>query len=170
MAKRKKDEKTGHEPWDSARHVWLAGLGALSAAGEEGEKLFRSLVDRGEKVEERVRGNAKQARRKAEATRAKAARALDGLESAFDERVASLLGRLGVPTRDEVAALGRKVERLTKVVDGKRAGGAAGGAKRATKAKRAKTERKAKSAKRKPATGARKTARKKPASKRRRSG
>jgi len=33
------------------RNVWLAGLGALATVESEGNKLFRWLVERGEKFE-----------------------------------------------------------------------------------------------------------------------
>ena len=36
---------------ESARRVWLAGLGALAAAGEEGSKMFSRLVERGRDYE-----------------------------------------------------------------------------------------------------------------------
>ena len=36
---------------ESAQAVWLAGLGALAAAGEEGNKIFHQLVKRGEAAE-----------------------------------------------------------------------------------------------------------------------
>ena len=36
---------------DSVHRIWLAGLGALAAAEEEGNKLFSRLVDRGRDVE-----------------------------------------------------------------------------------------------------------------------
>ena len=38
---------------DTAHRIWLAGLGALAAAEEEGSKLFSRLVDRGRDVESR---------------------------------------------------------------------------------------------------------------------
>ena len=114
----KKQAQTSNEPWESAHRIWLAGLGALSAAGEEGEKLFRTLVDRGENLEKRVSAPAKKVRRKVADTRSRAGRAFEGIESAFDDRVTAILGRLGVPTRAEIAALGRKVDRLTRVVGG----------------------------------------------------
>ena len=41
---------------ESVNKVWLAGLGALALAEEEGSKLFKSLVKKGEEYE--VRGKA----------------------------------------------------------------------------------------------------------------
>jgi poly(hydroxyalkanoate) granule-associated protein len=36
---------------DSVHRIWLAGLGALAAAEEEGGKIFSRLVERGRDVE-----------------------------------------------------------------------------------------------------------------------
>ncbi len=33
---------------DSAQKIWMAGLGAVTMAGEEGTKLFKNLVEKGE--------------------------------------------------------------------------------------------------------------------------
>jgi hypothetical protein len=41
----------GAELKDSARHVWLAGIGALSKAKDGGGRLFDSLVQTGREVE-----------------------------------------------------------------------------------------------------------------------
>src|SRR5262245_42554636 len=38
---------------ESAHSVWLAGLGALAAARDEGDRLFRRLVERGRVVEDK---------------------------------------------------------------------------------------------------------------------
>jgi len=114
----KKQTNSGKEPWDSAHKIWLAGLGALSAAGEEGEKLFRTLIDRGERYEARVGEPVRKMRSHVKQARSRAGKTIESIETAFDDRVTSLLGRLGVPTRDEIAELARKVERLTRAVEG----------------------------------------------------
>jgi poly(hydroxyalkanoate) granule-associated protein len=118
----KKDPRTQHELWDSAHKIWLAGLGALSAAEEEGEKLFKTLVSRGEKYEHRVKEPVEKVSGTMKKARSRAGKTLESIESAVDDQVTSVLNRLGVPTRDEIAKLSRKVERLTQAVEGKRAG------------------------------------------------
>jgi hypothetical protein len=45
------DGYTGSTLSATVRQVWLAGLGALSQAGEGGEDLLRDLVHRGEEIE-----------------------------------------------------------------------------------------------------------------------
>ena len=44
---------------ESAHRIWLAGLGALAAAEQEGTKMFNRLVDRGRDVEAKGRTEAK---------------------------------------------------------------------------------------------------------------
>ena len=50
MAKKKGDRIEDLKT--SMEKVWLAGLGALSQAEKQGDKLFKSLVKRGKKYEE----------------------------------------------------------------------------------------------------------------------
>jgi len=111
---------------DTAHDVWLAGLGALAAAGDEGEKLFRTLVARGRKVEGKVVKPVDKAgstvRKTVKQVRTRAGKSLGSLQSAIDDSVSATLHTLGVPTRKEIAALSRRVERLTRAVDGKRNG------------------------------------------------
>jgi len=140
MAKRKVE--TQHELWDSAHRIWLAGLGALSTAEEEGEKLFKTLVSRGEKYEHRVKQPVKTVRGKVSKARARAGKTLEEMESVFDRQMTSVLSRLGVPTRDEISKLTRKVERLTRAVDNKRTRKTSG----RKKAKKTATKRTARSA------------------------
>jgi len=52
------DGYTGTTLSATVRQVWLAGLGALSQAGEGGEDLLRDLVHRGEEIEALGKGTA----------------------------------------------------------------------------------------------------------------
>ena len=49
MGKKKKSAE--NELKASVHKIWLAGLGALSAAGEGGSKLFQSLAEKGKELE-----------------------------------------------------------------------------------------------------------------------
>lgn len=101
---------------ESANRIWLAGLGAFAKTQEEGEKLFQSLVEEGEKVERHARETAeariKEAKGKVIEFRGKANQQLDRLEALFQERVATVLNRLGVPTQDDIQELTKRVEAL----------------------------------------------------------
>jgi poly(hydroxyalkanoate) granule-associated protein len=106
---------------DSVHRIWLAGLGALAAAEEEGVKLFSRLVDRGRDVESR--GKVEVDRVKAEAeklgaqVKSKAESAFENWGGKFDETLTSALHRLGVPTRDEIRNLTQRVEELNAKVE-----------------------------------------------------
>jgi len=106
---------------DNAHKIWLAGLGALQAAEEEGSKLFKNLVERGETFETRGRKSYEdvkdQVEDAAEKVKDRAESTWDKVEARLDDAVTSALGRLGVPSRDEIATLTRRVEELTAVVE-----------------------------------------------------
>ena len=118
------------EARDSVQNVFLAGLGALALAEEEGSKLFRDLVQKGEKVKlpslglDRVKavrddleGRAGQAtgavKGRIGSAQKQAEDTADKAEDRLQETVATVMKRLGVPTRDEVSELSASVERLT---------------------------------------------------------
>ena len=116
---------------DSAREIWLAGLGAFSVAQseggkmiEQGNKLFEKLVSEGVKLEKKTRNVAETAvgdikgevESKVGAVRKQAVDNWDKLESIFENRVARVLGQLGVPTADEVNKLSARVQTLSRKV------------------------------------------------------
>ncbi len=102
---------------ESAGRIWLAGLGALAAAEEEGGKLFRHLVERGESFE--TPGTVRTATRRAKDARSQAGSALGKVEEAFDQRLSSALHRIGVPTRREIEALSKRIENIQALIDAK---------------------------------------------------
>jgi poly(hydroxyalkanoate) granule-associated protein len=114
---------------DSAQQIWLAGLGAFALAGEEGNKLFKTLVRRGEGVEKGIEKLGKSRLDKvmdqATSLRADARQALGRLRRPLDNGMATALHRIGVPTHSEILALTKRVEALTHAVEkgknGKRA-------------------------------------------------
>ena len=95
---------------ESAHRIWLAGLGALAAAEEEGSKVFSRLVERGKDVESRSKQQVQDVKAKAES-------AWSGVGEKIDEKVAAALHRLGVPTREEISDLSRRVEELNRKVE-----------------------------------------------------
>jgi poly(hydroxyalkanoate) granule-associated protein len=151
---------------ESAREIWLAGLGAFSVAQaesgkmiEQGNKLFEKLVSEGVKLEKKTRNVAETAvgdikgevESKVGAVRKQAVDNWDKLENIFEGRVARVLGQLGVPTADDVNKLSARVQTLSNKVTAM-----------------SKTAKPAKAAAKKPAAkkpAARKTAVKKPAAK-----
>jgi poly(hydroxyalkanoate) granule-associated protein len=106
---------------DSAHKIWLAGLGALAAAEEEGVKVFNRLVDRGRDVESRGKGEVKEqvdrAKSQFDQAKAKAETTFESWSGKVDEAVTSALHRLGVPTREEIRTLTQRVEELNAKVE-----------------------------------------------------
>ncbi len=116
---------------DSARDIWLAGLGAFSFAQQEsgklieqGNKLFEKLVSEGSKLEKKTRNLAEDAvgdirggmESRVDSVRQQAVDNWDKLENIFEDRVARVLGRLGVPTADDVNKLSARVQKLSRQV------------------------------------------------------
>ncbi|MEE4376067.1 MAG: phasin family protein [Candidatus Competibacteraceae bacterium] len=119
-SKDKASEKQTFNMVDMARQIWLAGLGAFAKAEEEGGRVFEALVLEGEKVEAHTRKVAEdkmeEVKGKVEQVRGKATDTWDGLEQVFEDRVARVLNRLGVPTNDDVQDLAKRVEELNATV------------------------------------------------------
>ena len=116
---------------DSAREIWLAGLGAFSVAQtesgkmiEQGNKLFEKLVSEGVKLEKKTRDVAETAvgdikggvESKVGAVRQQAVDNWDKLENIFEDRVARVLGQMGVPTASDVNKLSERVQMLSRKV------------------------------------------------------
>ncbi len=106
---------------DTAHRIWLAGLGALAAAEEEGTKLFSRLVDRGRDVESRGKVEVDKVVDKAsevvDKAKAKAGSTWEDLGGKVDETITAALHRLGVPTREEIRTLTQRVEELNAKVE-----------------------------------------------------
>ena len=123
---------------DSAREIWLAGLGAFNVAQQEGgrileqgSKLFDNLVAEGSKVEKKARKDVEGAvgeirnemenrvegvRKQADLVRRQAVDNWDKLEKIFEERVARALAGLGIPSKEDVTNLSDKVQKLARQV------------------------------------------------------
>ena len=99
---------------ESAHRIWLAGLGALAAAGEEGTKVFDRLVDRGREYESRGR---EEARKQYEGARSSADDLWETWSGKLDDAVTKALHRMGVPSRDEIRTLTQRVEELNAKVE-----------------------------------------------------
>ena len=150
MTTKKQAEKDfKEETKENAERVWLAGLGALATAEEEGGKLFRGLVKKGEsyekkglaqfdKLKAKVEGAAETARDRAEEAWGKVEDKVEGVEDRLDDRVAVVLRKIGVPSKNEISTLTRRVEELTLLVE-KKLKPARRPAKRATPATRKST-------------------------------
>jgi len=123
---------------ESAREIWLAGLGAFNVAQQEsgrileqGSKLFEKLVAEGSKIEQKTRkevvgaigtlrgeveNRVEGVKHQADAVRKQASDNWDKLEKIFESRVARALSRLGIPNQEDISSLAEKVQKLAREV------------------------------------------------------
>ena len=122
MGKKKKREE--NELKASVQKIWLAGLGALSAAEEGGSKLFHVLVDKGQEFD---KGPVTKAKKTVEGAvkkvRDQAGKTFESLDTSIDAKIASALKKMGVPTQDEINKLARRVDRLDAMLEVKKPAG-----------------------------------------------
>ena len=107
-------KEMGKDFTGKARDIWLAGLGALSSVEEQGNKIFKNLVEKGTELEkkgkeqiESVYGKAKEEFNKVEGK----------VSKSIEDTVSDVLDKIGVPSRDEVNTLISKVDALAGKVD-----------------------------------------------------
>lgn len=119
---------------ETAQNVWLAGLGALTLAEDEGQKVFKALVKRGATMDTKNRkafsAIVKDVEAKVEVVKESVVDATSGtvgkfsagvekIGSGLESGMASVMHTLGVPTRGEIQTLTRKVDALTQSVERK---------------------------------------------------
>ncbi len=103
-----------------AHQVWLAGLGAMAKAQEQGSKAMEALMSDGLAFQRKSQAEAQQ--RLQEATERLSHLAsdfgqstsgrVDKLEHLFEERVAKALHRLGMPSLLDIQMLSERVAQL----------------------------------------------------------
>ena len=116
---------------EQLEHAFMAGLGALSNTQKAGSKAFDKLMKQGESfrkdasdktesliddVQDAIRGMADDAQSKATGLldQMRETPQMNKLQSVFDSRVDSALGRLGVASKHDVDKLNAKLDRLLK--------------------------------------------------------
>ena len=115
-----------------ARALWLAGLGVYVKAGQEGLGYFKNLVKSGEGLENQGKklidkqlGAANEQLDSAKLSlvtnvdnvKNQVEIKLEKLEKAFDNRVASALNRIGIPSKQDVEALSAKLDVLSALLE-----------------------------------------------------
>ena len=112
-----------------ASQIWSAGLGAMSRAQAGGTRFFEELAREGAKlqggalssaqkmVQQAFQGAQQTVNRRVGDVRGQATETWDNLEKIFQTRVQRALHQLGMPTAEEIGALTRKVEQLTRSVE-----------------------------------------------------
>jgi poly(hydroxyalkanoate) granule-associated protein len=106
--------KGGSDLRDAGRTIWLAGLGALGEAGRSGREVFDELVARGRRVESgQFRALDRSVSRAAEA----AERTADEAREKLRDGVEAVLHRVDLPTRDDLADLAARLDRLSERIE-----------------------------------------------------
>lgn len=123
---------------EQAEQIWLAGLGAFAKAQEQSGKVYETLVKEGAALEkatrkltgskvEEVRGMVEKS---VSQVKERATDTWDRLEQVFENRVSKALGTLGIPGREELEQLAKRVDELSKAVRALDAGNRAQAAKK----------------------------------------
>ena len=102
---------------DSAQKIWMAGLGAVTMAGEEGTKLFKNLVEKGEAFQSQEHPPVDKMKQTANDAKEKVSDIWTKLEDGFNDKVAGALQKLGVPTKDEISQLTDRVDKLMEAIN-----------------------------------------------------
>ena len=113
---KKKAKVVQNELMENAHKIWLAGLGAVAVAEEEGSKFFKNLMEKGEEVEDRGREHIEKAKGAATGVKTVAESYWDTFGTTIEDKMTTVIHRLGVPTKDEIDELNKKVADLTKTV------------------------------------------------------
>ena len=109
---------------DSAQQIWQAGLGAFNKAQAEGSKAFEAFVKEGvglqrktqSAAEEKISQATSRMSSMANDITSKASGQWDKLENIFEDRVAKVLNKLGVPSAMDVSALIARIDELDRIV------------------------------------------------------
>lgn len=102
----------------SAQLIWKANMHAFMTTREEIGKVARLVVKEGGKFTRRSRARTEEV---VENLSDVANERVSGVEKRFQKGVSKVIHDIGLPTADEVDKLSRKVERLSKEIEGKAA-------------------------------------------------
>lgn len=116
---------------DTGRTLWLATLGAMSLAQQQGEKAINALVAEGTVFQNKAKKFSKTLNNDAKKFKANVEKKVTGLvspireratknvqevESAVTERIGAVLGRFGVPSKGDVQELLTRVAELNREI------------------------------------------------------
>ncbi len=110
---------------ESARQIWLAGLGAFSKAQAEGSRVFEQLIQEGSELDEKTRQYTKAQLKQMRETMEKSTERLlatgrstmERIHGLIDRRVHDAVERLAVPTHEELRRLADQLEVLSARLD-----------------------------------------------------
>ena len=111
-----KAKEVQQDVMDNAHKIWLAGLGALAVAEQEGSKFFKNLMEKGEDIESKGKDQIEKARGAVTGVKTVAESYWDTFGQTLDEKLSTVIHRLGVPTKNEIDTLNKKVDALNKAI------------------------------------------------------
>lgn len=109
---------------ESVQQVWLAGMGAIARAQKEGPGAFQDAVREGLELLNKSRSTTEKMIRdvfesaqesvqtRLDTAREQATETWDNIEALFQSRVHKALQQMGVPSREEIRLLTRRVAEL----------------------------------------------------------
>ncbi|MCG8538012.1 MAG: phasin family protein [Pseudomonadales bacterium] len=103
----------------NSNKIWLAGLGAYALIQESGNENFDKLVEKGKVFEEENQERCAEAApdSRLDELKVRANQTMDRIERAFDMRVSSALGRLGISRKSDLDHLNDKIDRLADTLE-----------------------------------------------------
>lgn len=98
------------------KKIWLAGLGALARAEEEGESWLNDLMKEGEEFEQAKKEEIQQAvlemGSKLKETKQHTKQRFENIEKTFETKISEALGHIGLASKDEVTVLKSRLQEL----------------------------------------------------------
>lgn len=103
----------------NSNKIWLAGLGAYSMMEDCGNEHFDELVNKGQLFEKENQTKEIEAvpDSRLDELKVRANQTMDRIERAFDLRVSSTLGRLGISRKSDLDLLNDKIDRLAAAME-----------------------------------------------------
>ncbi|MFO8083027.1 MAG: phasin family protein [Desulfobacterales bacterium] len=98
---------------EKAHNFFLAGLGALSFVGEKGNRILDDLIKKGKEFETKEKeGSQGAVQEKLMEMKKKVEKYGETFETVMDEKLKKVINKIGLPTRDEISGLTKRVEVL----------------------------------------------------------
>jgi poly(hydroxyalkanoate) granule-associated protein len=97
---------------ESAEKCFLAGLGAISVASEKGSRLFEDLIRKGRDFEFKNKESREGTRDKMAEIKKMAENYGKTFESVMDEKLKKVINKIGIPSKEEISNLTKRVEIL----------------------------------------------------------
>jgi poly(hydroxyalkanoate) granule-associated protein len=103
---------------ESAHKCFLAGLGAMSLASEKGSRILDELIQKGKDFETKSKDDIEGPRGRMAKIKKKVESCGKTFESTMDENLKKVINKIGIPTREDISILTKRVEILMAKVEG----------------------------------------------------